>query len=317
MSIYIEDGVLHVDNAEEKLRHKGKERPEFLKDYTLIDIETTGLYPSRDHVTEMGGIKVRNNEVVAKYSQLVKYPDRNHVPSFITKLNGITETKILQDGLMVDQAIKEFRKFIADDIIVGYNINFDLNFIYDLTQKYNLPTLNNDYVDVLRFARLFYPRQKNRLIDCMKRAGIAQVEQHRGLDDSLDTKKVYDDFAKNASPEIVEKAGRQIKNFSLTEDELMPWQLGFSNPVKNKTIALSPNLAMNQHDITSLIYNLSGEVSREVTGLCDYLLVADSEFFDQNNPQIETLTQLNHQGAAIKKLSETFFLSMLDDWARR
>ena len=93
MSIEVKNGVLNIPGANDKLRHKGTERPEFLDDYTLIDIETTGLSPYRDRVTELGGIKVRNGEIVDEYSHLVAYDKSNKVPAFITKLNGITEEK--------------------------------------------------------------------------------------------------------------------------------------------------------------------------------------------------------------------------------
>lgn len=76
MSIFVKEGVLYVSGSEDKLRHKGKEIVDFLSDYTLIDIETTGLSPFRDRVTELGGIKVRNGKVVDKYSHLIKYPQK-------------------------------------------------------------------------------------------------------------------------------------------------------------------------------------------------------------------------------------------------
>lgn len=229
MSIYIKDGVLQVSGSQDKLRNKGKEIVDFLDDYTLIDIETTGLSPYRDRVTELGGIKVRNGEVVDRYSHLVKYPQANTVPPFITKLNGITQEMIENDGVAVQEAIHDFREFIADDVIIGYNVNFDLNFVYDLAQKYQEKTLNNDYVDVLRLARVFYPKERhNRLLDCMQRIGIAQVEQHRGLDDSLDTKKVYDYFRDNFANEMLEKAQAKIKNIDLMNENFNRGSLAFA-----------------------------------------------------------------------------------------
>ena len=88
----------------------------------------------------------------------MKFPDNNKVPAFITKLNGIDEAAIEEKGLPVQEAIKKYREFIGSDPIVGYNVNFDLNFVYDLAEKYHLTVLNNDYVDVYRLARSFYPQ---------------------------------------------------------------------------------------------------------------------------------------------------------------
>lgn len=86
MSISVIQGVLRIPAAQDKIRQKGIEKPGFPENYTLIDVETTGLSPYRDRITEMGGLKVRHGEVVATFSELVKFPDSNKVPTFITKL---------------------------------------------------------------------------------------------------------------------------------------------------------------------------------------------------------------------------------------
>ena len=157
------------------------------------------------------------------------------------------------------EAMSEFRDFIGDDIIVGYNVNFDLNFIYDAVEKLHLKQLNNDYVDVMRFARTYYPRERhNRFIDCMQRAGIAQVEQHRGLDDSIDTKKVYDDFREHFTDSLLQKMQEQIKNVDLVNDKLNPQQLGMRNPVRNKNIVLSGHIHMNVDEAHQMIDNKIG-----------------------------------------------------------
>lgn len=317
MSIEIRHGILQVPGAQEKLRQKGQERPTFLRDYTLIDIETTGLSTYRDRVTELGGIKVRDGKIVDEYSHLTAYDKSNKVPAFITRLNGITEEKIINKGVPIAEAIRDFREFIGNDIIIGYNVNFDLNFVYDLAQKYHLPTLNNDYVDVLRLARAFYAKERrNRLIDCMQRAGIAQVEQHRGLDDSIDTKKVYDDFRENFTPELLQQAQSKIKNFSLTNEKLQPWQIGFRNPVNHKNILLSDHVKMEKDDASKMINNLGGQALGRLTQDTNYLIVGDHDFFHHDNPDLLQANALNKQGAKIHRLTESFFLNMLDDWAR-
>ena len=317
MSIYVKNGILNVSGAQDKLRQKGQEKPDFLSNYTMLDIETTGLSPYRDRITELGAVKVRNNQIVDQYTNLVKFPKNNKVPAFITKLNGITEEQIVNEGIPAEQAIKEFREFIGDDPIIGYNVNFDLNFLYDLSQKYNLPVLNNDYVDVLRLARAYYPRERhNRLIDCMQRAGIAQVEQHHGLADSLDTIKVYNDFNKHFTEELLETARSRIKNFDLTGDELDYYQLGFRNPVQNKDIVLSGHIHMDQNEANKMIGNMGGTVDDGVLATTNYLIMGDHDFFRKDNEDLNTARDLIKNGAKIKRLSESFFLGMLDDWAR-
>ena len=316
MSIYIKNGVLHVSGVQDKIRGKGQEWPDFISDYTMLDIETTGLNPYRDHVTELGAVKVRANQVVDEFSQLVVYPRSNHVPHFITKLNGITEEMLLNEGKPIKEAMTAFRTFIGSDIIIGYNVNFDLNFLYDLTQKFHLPKLSNDYVDVLRLARVYYPQQHNRLLDCIQRAGIAQVEQHHGLADSLDTKKVYDDFREHFTPELLQEAQGKLKNIDLLQDELEVWELGFRNPVNNKKIAFAPEIEMNSAEAAQMVNNMNGVAQTGVKADTDYLIMSDDGFFSKNNPETLKAKEYNHAGSKIKRLSESYFLNMLDEWAR-
>ena len=316
MSIYVKNGVLHVSGVQDKIRGKGQEWPDFISDYTMLDIETTGLNPYRDHVTELGAVKVRANKVVDEFSQLVVYPRSNHVPSFITKLNGITEELLLKEGKPVKEAMTAFRKFIGDDIIIGYNVNFDLNFLYDLARKFHLPELSNNYVDVLRLARVYYPQQHNRLLDCIQRAGIAQVEQHHGLEDSLDTKKVYDDFHRHFTPELLQEAQGKLKNIDLLQEELEVWELGFRNPVNNKKIAFAPEVEISGTEAAQMVNNMNGIAQTGVKADTDYLIMSDDGFFSKNNPETLKAREFNHAGSKIKRLSESYFLNMLDEWAR-
>jgi DNA polymerase-3 subunit epsilon len=55
----------------------------------FLDIETTGGSPLGSRITEIGALRVEDGKVVAKFSQLVN-PEQ-HVPSFITKLTGISD----------------------------------------------------------------------------------------------------------------------------------------------------------------------------------------------------------------------------------
>lgn len=317
MAISIKQGKLVVPNAQDKLRQKGTEQPVFATDYTLLDIETTGLSPYRDRITELGAIKVRNNKVVAQYSNLVKYAGDNSVPAFITKLNGITERQLLEHGIESQIAIKEFRDFISDDLILGYNINFDLNFLYDLSQKNHLATLNNDYLDVLKFARAYYPdEQHNRLVDCIQRIGLRDFETHHGLQDSLDTKQVYDYFKEHFSPENLEAVKRQIKDFSLTDHRLSQAELGFYNPISRKMIMFAGNLHLDLADAQLMVENLGGQVVSSVDNLPNYVVIGDHDRFHGQLAEVQQVQKLKQQGQRISLLTESFFLNMLDDWAR-
>ena len=72
---------------------------EFKKDYSVIDIETTGLNPGYDTIIELAAIKVRDNIIVDKFSSLVN--PNIKISSFITSLTGITNEMLQYAHLFV------------------------------------------------------------------------------------------------------------------------------------------------------------------------------------------------------------------------
>lgn len=319
MSILIIQGVLNIPGLQHKIRAKGIEKPGFPENYTLIDVETTGLYPWRDRITEMGGLKVRHGEVVATFSELVKFPDSNYVPPFITKLNGIDEEKIEAEGMPVKEAIEKYRYFIGSDLIVGYNVNFDLNFVYDLTQKFNLPVLSNDYVDVYRLARSFYPNERhNRLLDCMKRLEIAESQEHRGLDDCLDTKKVFDKFHEQFKQDHLLRAHEMVKTLDLGQEwpDIVKQTQVFRSPFRNKKVVIAGDLELDELELTNAIKNLGGIIQDEVGGDTDYVLIGDHDRFRTDIVDLNKAKALKKNGQKVRIWSEEYFLNVLDNWAR-
>ena len=83
---------------------KGKEI-KFVDDYVLVDIETTGLSPVSDDIIEIGAIKVKNNEIIGTYNELINV-DRK-LTTFITNLTGITD-EMLKNGKSPEIVLQEF-----------------------------------------------------------------------------------------------------------------------------------------------------------------------------------------------------------------
>ena len=66
---------------------------EFPQDYTVVDIETTGLSPSRDEIIEISALKIRSGKIYNEFSQLIK--PKAKIGSFITHLTGITNEMVI------------------------------------------------------------------------------------------------------------------------------------------------------------------------------------------------------------------------------
>jgi len=169
--------------------YKGKSLDYLVDDYVLVDIETTGLSPQKDDIIEIGAMKVKNNQVVDTYTALLKI-DRK-VPSYITKLTGITTEMLETDGKDATDVLKEFRAFAGEDIIVGHNVNFDINFIYDKCEKYLDNPLPNDFIDTMKIAKRLVDTPNYKLGTLAEYFCVDYNGAHRGLKDVEITYEVY------------------------------------------------------------------------------------------------------------------------------
>ena len=168
---------------------KSKNLMKFVDDYVLVDIETTGLSPINDDIIEIGAIKVINNKIVDKYSQLIQI--NKSLSPFITNLTGITNN-MLKSGKEPNIVFNEFVNFVGEEVIIGHNVNFDLGFLTNKCKKYIDYNLTNDYIDTMYLARKLVPDSTNyKLGTLAKYFNISYEGAHRGLKDVEITYEVY------------------------------------------------------------------------------------------------------------------------------
>jgi DNA polymerase-3 subunit alpha (Gram-positive type) len=175
------------------LRDTGKQGQKMDKkecnDYTVIDLEMTGLAPSRDHVIEIGAVRVRGGEIVDTYGTLVNA--RHPIPQEVVELTGITE-EMEATGKPEDEAMRQLLAFIGDDLLVGHNISFDYSFIRQWTVNQRLP-LELYACDTLRIARGLLPEAQSKSLENLcTYFGIKRENAHRALDDAVETQQVFE-----------------------------------------------------------------------------------------------------------------------------
>lgn len=173
---------------------KSKKTLNFVDDYVLVDIETTGLSPINDEIIEIGAIKVRENKIIDKYNELIKINRR--LSPFITNLTGITDT-MLKTGKLPTVVFKEFVNFLEDNVIIGHNVNFDYGFLCDKCKKYINYDLENECIDTMYLAKKLVPNSINyKLGTLAKYFNVSYEGAHRGLKDVEITYEVYNHLRK-------------------------------------------------------------------------------------------------------------------------
>ncbi|RYN04951.1 exonuclease, DNA polymerase III, epsilon subunit family [Bifidobacterium animalis subsp. lactis] len=181
-------------DPEAQFRSKSKQRQakriKVPDNYTAIDIETTGLDTSTARIIELGAVRIRHGKPVAKFSQLVNpgFP----IPADSIRVTGITD-KDVRRAPDSTKALRRFLAFIGHDTLIGHNIDaFDMPIIRNEAKRDGLKPPTNQTIDTLSIARHIWPGERNRLVDVIRRLGIAKTESHRAESDAMQTAQTFE-----------------------------------------------------------------------------------------------------------------------------
>lgn len=171
--------------------YKGNSLDCFERDYVVLDLETTGFSPIANEIIEIGAVKVVDGDVTETFHRFVKCQDG--VPDVIERLTGISDSLLEAEGVSLSKAVVDFDEFVSDAVIVGHNINFDINFMYDAYVKVLFKPFTNDYIDTMRIAKSLVKDTFNHKMGTLARKfEIANDQPHRALNDCLVTKALYE-----------------------------------------------------------------------------------------------------------------------------
>jgi DNA polymerase-3 subunit epsilon len=96
-----------------------------MRDFTIIDFETTGLSAGEHRIIEVASIRVRDGEVVESFCELMD--PGCYIPSFITGLTGISNGMVR--GKPPPEAVMpRLCDFLGEDVCIAHNASFDQRF---------------------------------------------------------------------------------------------------------------------------------------------------------------------------------------------
>lgn len=160
----------------------------------FLDIETTGGSPKDSRITEIGALRVEGGKVVGTFNELLN-PEQ-HVPSFITRMTGISDDMLWEAPLFHGIAA-ELELFLDEAVFVAHNVNFDYSFIKAAFGEIGTH-FNMDRCCTARLSRRLYPDQPRHSLDTIiARHGFVVKDRHRALDDAT----VLFEFFKKAEAE--------------------------------------------------------------------------------------------------------------------
>ena len=159
-------------------------------EFCVFDTETTGLDPGVEYMTEIGGVIVRNGEVMEEFDTFVK-PGKPITPK-ITEITGITN-EMVADAPSEKEALEAFLQFAGGRILVGHNVHsFDMRFLRAAAKRSGISLENVTYIDTLTMAQAMYPGLHNYKQGTInKHLELPAYEAHRACEDSAALGRIF------------------------------------------------------------------------------------------------------------------------------
>lgn len=159
-----------------------------LDEFVALDVETTGLKPSRQRIIEIAAIRYRGGQIERSFETLLN-PGRE-IPEFISKLTTITNEHV-REAPIFEQVATDLVEFIGDSLIVGHNVRFDIGFLNAELGRVDRPALINERLDTMGLAvRLLRSLRKPSLDRVASAVGLSPRRIHRAGGDARLTAEV-------------------------------------------------------------------------------------------------------------------------------
>lgn len=293
-------------------RNKGKNLLTFPDNFCLVDVETTGLDPQYDEIIEIGAIRVRSGEMRDRFRMLVKPSEP--ISEFIEQLTGITND-MLAEALPLKSVLQVFRTFLGDDIIVGHNINFDINFLYDGCIALNLPEISNDFVDTMRIARFVIPElEHHRLKDLCKHYQVENLNAHRAIYDCEATFELLKQLRKTFAEKCLEWPARSKSKSKDLHAQTDAFDV--THPLYGKQCVFTGALSrMTRAEAMQIVLNLGGTNGDNLSKKTDFLVVGSTEYSANvkggKTGKMKKAEDYILKGCDITILSESAFYDMI------
>ena len=175
-----------------------------LGDFAFIDVETTGMKPLTDRVTEIAIIRFSANREPERWQSLIN--PGVAIPAEIQALTGITNAMV-RDAPTFFAVRDEVRRLLEGAVFVAHNARFDYGFIKNEFRRQG-EAFTEDVLCTVRLSRRLYPDAEGHGLDAViARHRLSGFDRHRAMGDTEATAafvcKTEDDHSTETLKSIV------------------------------------------------------------------------------------------------------------------
>lgn len=185
----------------------------------VFDVESTGVNTSEDEIIQIAAVKLdKDGNVKETFERFLK---NNKSVSDSQKVHGFSNEYLSTHGECKKTVINDFLEFTRGAVIVGHNVQFDIDILNSEISRNNLDNHEFlDYFDTLDIYRRFYPNISNHKLETLsKEFGTKNKPTHNALDDILSTAELLIRAIKvNIQPTSFARQNYMLKHLKAFED---------------------------------------------------------------------------------------------------
>jgi len=175
----------------------------------VLDTETTGTDVLKDEIIQIYAIEVVDGKPGKDFHFYLK----NSIPVGGSEVvHGISDEFLKENGRIPLEVLSELKDFVNNDIVVGHNINFDLNMITENSKRLGLDFEFKEFYDTLDISRRIVSSENYKLNTLAEKFGLSTAT-HDARDDVLATVGLMAVLVKKLKPDTV-KRSEVFKKFS-------------------------------------------------------------------------------------------------------
>jgi DNA polymerase III subunit epsilon len=154
---------------------------------TVVDVETTGLYPSDSRVIEISVLRATlEGGIQSQETSLINPQTR--VPSKITQITGISQEMVERDGAIASNVFLHYLPLINSGTLTAHNLEFDYPFLQAEYQRLGIVFERpvEQHLCTVQLSRLMLPDLPSRsLPNLVRHFGFQVGTSHRAEADTL------------------------------------------------------------------------------------------------------------------------------------
>lgn len=153
--------------------------------FVVVDVETTGMSPIDDRITEIAMMRVEDGALTDEFSTLVN--PLVTIPAFITSMTGI-DNVMVRDAPTAREVVPFVAEFLRDAVFVAHNAPFDWGFLTHTAKRERGLQLSNPQLCTVRLANRILPRLPSKSLGPVAEfLNVKIPDRHRASGDAYAT----------------------------------------------------------------------------------------------------------------------------------